>query len=77
MQSSFSSINVEMLLLFCCFSGRNQDGVYGSLPSSSVPDPGRDGKSIIYCVHGKPSGCCLVTKAEVVESTTFGVPLSE
>ncbi|XP_034252869.1 zinc transporter 2-like isoform X2 [Thrips palmi] len=57
--------------------GRNQDGVYGSLPSSSVPDPGRDGKSIIYCVHGKPSGCCLVTKAEVVESTTFGVPLIE
>lgn len=57
--------------------GRSQDGVYGSLPSSSVPDPGRDGKSIIYCVHGKPSGCCLVTKAEVVESTTFGVPLIE
>ncbi|XP_026275450.1 zinc transporter 2 isoform X2 [Frankliniella occidentalis] len=57
--------------------GRNTDGVYGSLPSTSIPDPGREGKSIIYCVHGKPSGCCLVTKAEVVESTTFGVPLIE
>lgn len=57
--------------------GRSQDGIYGSLPAGSAPDPSREGKSIIYCVHGKPSGCCLITKAEVVESTTFGVPLIE
>ncbi|XP_044741771.1 zinc transporter 2-like isoform X2 [Chrysoperla carnea] len=52
----------ENLILYRQQSGSR--GLYGSVTSNTSGTP----KSIIYCVHGRPStGCCTVSEGEIID----------
>ncbi|XP_067009180.1 proton-coupled zinc antiporter SLC30A2 isoform X2 [Anabrus simplex] len=45
--------------------------VYGSSLSYSPPTDAANGSAtrIIYCVHGKPSGCCLTPEGDIIDKS--------
>lgn len=49
----------------------------GAVYYGSVPEKTPDGKKVIYCVHGKPSGCCATLVNGTGNTFPIEVPPSE
>lgn len=54
---------------FCCRVGKKAV-VYGSLPSDSTDQSPI--QHVIYCIHGKPNGCCVLSDSEIIERPVNG-----
>ena len=46
---------------------------YGSLPDNMQNDQ----KKVIYCVHGKPGGCCARMVTDGVQDNTTAITIGE
>lgn len=58
---------------FISVSGTGGAAFYGSVPEKA----GADGKKVIYCVHGKPSGCCATLVNGTGNTFPIDVPPTE
>lgn len=54
-----------------CGAG-NRSVVYGSLSTDSTNSSQPAIQHVIYCIHGKPSGCCVLSDSDLIDRPLIG-----